>query len=107
MLWNGGGCKDGLSLSIDGARTLVPTTSVGDYQSIDVGKEDIFAYLRLSHKGNDFLIVLNLGDNPHTLDLSSVANKARIEISTSMEATGEIDLQVLVTAPNEGLVLRL
>jgi alpha-glucosidase len=89
-------------------RQAEPALSVGDYASVDAGTEDVFAYLRTAPAGaGRFLIVLNLGEDAHTLNLSRVARQATIAVATDMVRRGSVDLTHLVVGPNEGLVLRL
>jgi alpha-glucosidase len=84
-----------------------PALCVGDYASLDAGTDDVFAYLRTAPHADRFLIVLNFSATQHTLDLSRVAQRARIAVATDLVRCGEIELAQLVLEPNEGLVLRL
>jgi alpha-glucosidase len=88
-------------------RKSEPALSVGDYQSVDTGNEDVFAYLRFGVDSDDFLITLNFGDQTIYLDLAAVAPQANIEIATGMDSTGLINLQNMILSPNEGLLLRI
>ncbi len=88
-------------------RRKEPALCVGDYASIDVGVDDVFVYSRKGVDSDDFLIVLNFGSHQHRLDLSSVAGKGTIEISTGMLSTGDVDLSRLSLRPDEGMVIRL
>lgn len=102
-------------------RRTEPALHSGDYASVDVGvaSGEIFAYMRTvtrtgtgedqaeGDKGDNFLIVLNMGGNAHTLDLSGVAARADIAVQTLMSRTGTVDLSALEVNPNEGLILRL
>jgi len=81
--------------------------TAGDYASIDVGTEDIFAYTRTAPEADRFLIVLNFGERICTLDLAEVAAKATIALDTGMALGGAVDLSDVTLGPNEGLVLRL
>ena len=58
-------------------------------------------------RGNGFLVVLNLGQDPHTIDLSQVATTAVIAVQTHMARGGPVDLAALTVNPNEGLLLQL
>jgi len=93
--------------SLTALRQQEPALFGGAYERIDLGEEDIFAYRRFGIGSDDFLIVLNFGEQVHLLDLSSQAKTASIEVSTSMSSAGQINLRVLIVAPNEGLVLRI
>lgn len=81
--------------------------NVGDYQAVDVGIADVFAYIRSAPGVARFLIVLNFADRTHTLDVSRVAQAATIAIATDMVRIGLVDVSNLKLHPNEGLVLRL
>jgi hypothetical protein len=74
---------------------------------VDVGKADIFAYLRTTPGTDRYLVVLNFGGAAHTLDLSNVARSAEIAVGTDMVRQGRVDLGSLAIGGNEGLVLRL
>jgi alpha-glucosidase len=88
-------------------RRTEPALNVGDYTSIDTDPEEIFAYVRSASGSHRFLIVLNFGNQPQTLDLSAVATQAEIIIATDMIRQGSVELALLSIAPNEGLVLRV
>jgi len=93
------------SLSV--LRWSEPALSIGQYASVTVNQDDLYVYKRTAHDGDDFLMVLNLKDQTHLLDLSKVAERGIIEISTTMQRKGEVDLGSLDLGPNEGLVIRL
>ncbi|MDZ7705135.1 MAG: alpha-amylase family glycosyl hydrolase [Trueperaceae bacterium] len=82
---------------------------VGDYETVDVGAaaHDVFAYTRRHEGGDDFLVVLNLSDNVYTLDLCSVGEKADITLASDLTRSGEVSLDNLSLAADEGLILRL
>ncbi len=88
-------------------RRREPALHVGDYASVDAAADDIFAYTRTAPDADRFLIVLNFGDNGHTLDLSHVAANAAVAVATDMVRRGRVDLSKLSVGANEGLVLRL
>jgi alpha-glucosidase len=94
-------------------RTLIklrrnePALCVGNYESIDAGINQIFAYQRTAPSANRFLIVLNFGSDSHTLDLSSLAHTATVSVATGMTRKGDVDLSNLSISPDEGLVLKL
>jgi alpha-glucosidase len=88
-------------------RRAEPPLHVGDYASVEAGVDDVFAYLRTHSGAARFLILLNFGSEPHTLDLSHFASTAHIAVATDMVRYGLVDLAKLSLAPNEGLVLRL
>ena len=91
-------------------RRAEPALNVGDYASVDTDHADLFVYRRsvpAGMAGDDFLVVLNLGSQAHTLDLSSVAPQAEVAVQTLMSRRGGVDLAALHVNPDEGLLLRL
>lgn len=91
-------------------RQSSPALTVGDYRSLETGKEDVYAYLRTAEvEGGQqrFLVVLNFGDRTHRIDLSSVGRKGTIVLSTNMLSEGEIPLRQLYVSPNEGIVVQV
>jgi alpha-glucosidase len=88
-------------------RRAEPALYVGDYASVETKVEDVFAYTRTAPNADRFLIVLNFGGHTHTLDLSQVASKADIAVTTDMVRGGAVDLSELKLGSNEGVVLRL
>ena len=87
-------------------RQSEPALITGSYRSVDAGMEDVFAYVR-EGDGTAFLIVLDLGGQAHALDLSAVAPRAELVLSTTQQPAGSRDLAHLALAANEGLILRL
>jgi alpha-glucosidase len=88
-------------------RRAEPALNVGAYASVAPGAEGVLAYTRAAPGADGFLIVLNLGEDAHTLDLSGVAAGATIAVASDMVRSGPVDLSALELGPNEGLVLRL
>ena len=88
-------------------RRSEPALSVGDYQSVDTGIEEVFAFRRFGVDSDDFLVLLNFGQQTHPLNLTTEAPQATIEISTTMTRVGEIDLENFILQPDEGIVLRV
>jgi alpha-glucosidase len=91
-------------------RQSSPALMVGDYRSLDTGKEDVFAYLRTaSVEGSQqrYLVVLNFGDRTHRIDMSSLGRKGNILLSTNMLSQGEIPLRQLYVSSNEGLIVEV
>jgi alpha-glucosidase len=87
-------------------RRAEPALAVGDYAAVDVESGEVFAYTRTAPDTDRFLIVLNFGNQPHTLDLSAVAPRAEIALATDRVRSGAVALAQLTLAPNEGLILR-
>lgn len=88
-------------------RQAEPALSVGDYHTVETGVDEVFAYLRTTPTENYFLVVLNFGQDSHSLDLCDVTFGAVIALATDMKRTGPVDLSKLQINPNEGLVLRV
>jgi alpha-glucosidase len=81
--------------------------SVGDYTSLEVEADDLFAYLRTTPHHPSFLVVLNFGSQTRSVDLSRVGADAVVAVATDMGRADKVSLQPLTLHPNEGLVLRL
>jgi glycosidase len=89
-------------------RCSEPALSVGRYIRVDnADHSDLYVFKRAFNGADDFLVVLNLGDQDHNLDLSAVASDGTIEISTNMQRSGDINLASIDLGPDEGLVIRL
>jgi alpha-glucosidase len=88
-------------------RRSEPALSVGDYASVDTGNNDVFAYRRMAEGTDHFLVVLNFGNDSHTLDLSQIGFTATITVATDMVRSGSVDLFSLTLGANEALLLRL
>ncbi len=88
-------------------RRREPALSVGDYRSLDVGNDAIFAYLRSAPGVDRFLIVLNFSAQSHTINLAPFAARADIAIAGDMRRHGQINPGKLTLSAHEGLVLRL
>ncbi len=88
-------------------RRAEPALHAGDYTSLETGAADVFAYRRAAAGANSFLVVLNFGGDPHTLNLSHVAAQGEIALSTGMRRRGSVKLSNLQLDANEGLLLRL
>jgi alpha-glucosidase len=89
-------------------RQASPALMVGDYKSLDTGKDDIFAYLRTAQTVDGeqrYLVVLNFGGDTHRLDLGSLGRQGTILLSTNMLSKGAVPLRRLYVSPNEGMVL--
>ncbi len=93
--------------ALSALRQSEPALMVGDYASIDVSANQIFAYTRRTQAADSFLIALNFGADAHNIDLSTIGSSASIALNTTMDRTGAVDLGALAIGPNEGMVLRL
>ncbi len=88
-------------------RRAEPALHAGDYQSLDAGADEVFAYTRTAPGAARFLVVLNFGTATHTLDLSRLGATASVAAAADMRRAGTVDLAALHLYPNEGLVLQL
>jgi alpha-glucosidase len=90
-------------------RQRSPALRVGDYRTVESGKEELFAYLRTAQTADGseqrYLVVLNFGAATHRLDLSALGKQGTILLSTNMLSTGPIPLRRLYVSPNEGMIL--
>ena len=88
-------------------RRAEPALHAGGYAAVESGIPNVYCYLRRHAEGDDFLIVLNFGDEAHMLDLQQIGGAATIAIASKMDRAGRIELQSFNVTPHEGLVLRL
>jgi alpha-glucosidase len=92
-------------------RQATPALTVGDYRSLESGKEDVYAYLRTAELADGTqqrrLVVLNFGAGTHRLDFSSLGKEGNILLSTNMLSKGVVPLRRLYVSPNEGMILAI
>jgi len=88
-------------------RQAEPALNSGAYTTVLTESDDVFAYTRTLSKHDTFLIVLNFGNQHHTLNLNNVTGSAEIALATTPQRQGSVDLATLSLKPNEGLLLRL
>ncbi len=95
-------------------RQSSPALAIGDYKSVDTGKDEVFAYLRTARTPSSeqsgeqrYLVVLNFGAATHRLDFSGLGRQGNIVLSTNMLSKGAVPLRRLYLSPNEGIVLAL
>lgn len=91
-------------------RQSSPALTVGDFRSLDTGKEDVYAYLRTAEVEGSlqrYLVILNFGASTHRIDMSGLGRKGTILLSTNMLSEGEIPLRQLYVSPNEGIVVKV
>lgn len=96
--------------AVTALRQSSPALMTGDYQAVDAGKDDVFAYLRTARVDSSeqrCLIVLNFGTATYRLDFSSLGKKANLLLSTNMLSTGDVPLRRLYLSPNEGMILAI
>jgi len=81
-----------------------PALHHGDIQFIEDMPEDILAYTRHAD-GQRFLVVINFGDDTHTLDLSTVGEMGIILLSTKLSPLNRADLKALSVDPHESILI--
>jgi alpha-glucosidase len=83
-------------------RRREPALSVGDWAPVDADG-DVLAYLR-SHAGSCFLVALNLGPDPASLDF---AGPGEVVLSTLPDSDGGRVGGAIDLRGNEGVIVRL
>jgi len=87
-------------------RRSSPALAAGDYESLDAGDRHVFAFLR-DAGGERFLVALNFGAQPVTVDLRAAGAAGTVACATHAGRDGDVDLAALSLAPAEGLVIAL
>lgn len=82
-----------------------PALAVGSYAPIEA-HGDVLAYIR-QHGDQRFVIVLNLGAEPHTVDLAAHDIGGRIVLSTRLDREGETAGGVLALRGDDGVVIEI
>jgi alpha-glucosidase len=82
-----------------------PALSVGNYIDVPSDGPDTFSFMR-EHGDERLLVVLNFSHEPRDFRMPS-AGPARIALSTVPGRSGEVDLEKLLLAPDEGVILWL
>jgi alpha-glucosidase len=86
-------------------RRVEPALSVGSYMPIETSG-DVLAYVRAAGDGDRrFLIALNLGPEPHTLDLARAGVSGRAVVGTHPDREGEVLSHALELRGDEGVVV--
>jgi alpha-glucosidase len=92
-------------------RRAEPALHAGDYTPVDTSaNDDVLAYIRTAPgnvEASRFLVALNFGAAPHTLNLGHIAPAAEIAVASDMARRGQVYLAALELGPNQGVVLRL
>jgi alpha-glucosidase len=89
-----------------GLRRGETALEVGRFEPVEA-QGDLLAYLRCARKGEcDFLIALNLGSRPQTLQRGGV-REGSIVLSTHLDRVAERVGAALHLRPNEGVIVRL
>lgn len=82
------------------------TLTIGSYSSVEVGHNEVFAYMR-KHEETQVLVALNFGSEGQSLDLRGAGVACEVLLSTHLDRSGGEMLDGLYLRPNEGLVARL
>lgn len=86
-------------------RRATPALNRGSYRSIGETIDECFSFLREAG-GQSYLITLNFSDN-ETHPLTGLAGKGKICLSTGLDRSGSISLDMLSLRPHEGLIIEL
>lgn len=87
-------------------RRAEPALNRGSIELVDVGIKDVLAYRR-THEGSDgFLVVLNLGEASHVLDMSHLLSLKPfvMVLSTTPVFDEQNDATRFVIEPNQGVI---
>ena len=90
-------------------RRAEPALNRGGIKLIDTGIEDVLAYRRTVEGGDSFLVVLNLGEEMHELNLRAALDgrTAELALATELVPSRTMEEGVLAINGNEGLIIRL
>jgi alpha-glucosidase len=78
---------------------------VGAYTAVEAQGE-ILAYMR-THVGKRFLVVLNLGAQPHTFASDQVQLQGHVVLSTYLDRAGEVVRRIITLRGDEGVIATL
>jgi alpha-glucosidase len=87
-------------------RREYPALTVGQYEAVDAGDEDLLAYGRREGESR-VLVILNFGSEARRPRLSGkgFSRKAKVLVSTGMDRAGILEVGDLELGPSEGVVL--
>src|SRR5579885_3544373 len=87
-------------------RRGAPALEVGRFESVQADG-DVLAYIRRA-RGHEpaFLVALNLGPEPHAVDLGR-ARAGHVALSTALDREGEEVSGTLALRADEGVIIRL
>ena len=88
-------------------RNSEKSLTIGNFKSIAIEGNNIFAYKRYLQGSDSFIVVMNMGDNKYTVNLNIQKTNAQIEVATDMKRTGIVDLINFELDSNEGLIFRV
>ena len=86
-------------------RRSTPALAVGAYAVVEAHGE-VLAYMR-THAGKRFLVVLNLGPQPHTFASDQVQLQGHITLSTYLDHADEVVHRVVTLRGDEGVIVML
>ena len=90
-------------------RRAEPALNRGGIELIDTGIANVLAYRRTWAGSDGFLVVLNLGEEMHELNLRQAlgGQTAKLALSTDLAPSRAMEEGVLAINGNEGLIIRL
>lgn len=87
-------------------RQSTPALYAGNYESVDSGHQDVFAFKRYTD-GQSVLVVLNFSEEGQSVDLSEINMVGQVLYSTRGEAGERLLLETLILGPCEGMILKI
>jgi alpha-glucosidase len=79
--------------------------STGSYEAVAM-TGDLLAYVRRA-AGEEFLVALNLGSDPHSISLHDLGRRGRVVLSTHLDRADDVSAPELALRADEGLVIAL
>jgi alpha-glucosidase len=86
-------------------RRATPALYGGSYHPLDVGYDDVYAYLR-EDGGQRYLVALNFTAEPRTLAVPGETS-GRVVLSTHLDREESVSLDALALRGNEGVLIQL
>jgi alpha-glucosidase len=86
-------------------RRATPALAGGVYTAVEA-HGDVLAYIR-THAGKRFLVVLNLGAQPHTFASDQVVIQGYIILSTHLDRANEVVHRMITLRGDEGVIVTL
>lgn len=90
-------------------RRAEPALHRGDYEAVDLGVADVLAYRRAAAGHDGFLVAINFGGRPQTLDLRAAlgGRNGTLALSTDPSRAGMVEDGSFGLAGYEGVVIRI
>jgi len=90
-------------------RRAEPALNRGEIELVDVGARHVLAYRRTHEGGDGFLVLLNLGEEMHELNLHQALDgqAAELVLSTELIPSRVVKEGIMAMNGNEGVILRL